>query len=186
MHAFMNRPSVPAGVRRVVIAAALGMVASSPLHSQARGDSAERGARREALERQVRERIGREVQQRLQLDETQMRKLGETNERFEAQRRLLVAEERIARTGLREEMMRGDSARHQRVGTLLDALIGVQRKRVELVEQEQHALSAFLDPVQRAKYLVMQDQTRRRMDEMRRNARRPGGRGRPGQPPRRP
>ena len=186
MRACMHPHAPSMTVRTALVAAILGIAAPSPLHAQAQGDPAERGARRQALERQVKERIGREVQERLQLDDAQMRKLGETNQRFEAQRRLLVAEERAARMGLREEMLRGDSASQERVGTLLDALIGVQRKRVELLEQEQRALSAFLDPVQRAGYLVMQEQTRRRMDEMRRRARRSGAGGRPGQPPRGP
>lgn len=186
MRAFMNPPGVSQAVRTALLAAVLGFAASNPLPAQASSDSAERGPRRQALERELRERIGREVQRRLQLDEEKMRQLGRTNERFEAQRRILVAQERAARIGLRQEMLRGDSASHERVAMLLDTLIGVQRKRVELVEQEQRALSAFLDPVQRAKYLVMQDQMRRRMDEMRRNARRPGARGRPGQPPRGP
>lgn len=161
-----------------------GAAVSTPAAAQGgRSGEGAPGARREALERRVREQIGREVQERLGLDDAQMRRLGETNQRFEEQRRLLLAEEGTARMGLREQMMRGDSANQQRVGTLLDQMLAVQRKRHDLVEQEQRALAAFLTPVQRATYLVMQDQMRRRMEEMRGRSRRPGARGRPGPPP---
>lgn len=149
------------------------------LEAQGGRAPAEHRARREALERRVRERIAAEVQDRLQLTDVQTQRLGETNRKFEERRRLLLAEERTTRMGLREQLMRGDSADQKRVGTLVDQLISVQRRRIDLVEQEQRELAGFLTAVQRATYLSMQDQMRRRMEEMRGGQRR-GGRGRPG------
>ncbi len=135
----------------------------------------EQRARREALERRVRDRIAEEVQERLGLTEAQTTRLGATNRKFEEQRRLLLAEERAGRMALREQVLRGDSADQQRVSSLVDQLIAIQRKRIDIVAQEQRELAEFLTPVQRATYLSMQDQMRRRLEEMRR-----GGPGRQG------
>jgi hypothetical protein len=133
-------------------------------------------ARRQALEQRLRQRMASVVQERLRLNDDQMRRLGEVNRDIEGQRRLLHQQEREARIGLRAEVMRGDSANQDRVSRFVDQLIDVQRRRIELLSREQRALAEFMTPVQRAKYLALQDQLRRRMEEMR---------GRPGRGPQR-
>jgi hypothetical protein len=124
-------------------------------------------ARRQALEQRLRQRMASVVQQRLGLTADQMRRLGEVNRDMEAQRRLLHQQERDVRIGLRAEVLRGDSANSDRVSRFVDQLIDVQRRRIELLSREQRALADFMTPVQRAKYLALQDQLRRRMEEMR-------------------
>ena len=174
---FLNR-----SIRITALAVAVSVGVAGSADAQAAGGRApgEAGARREALERRVRERIAEEVQQRLGLDDAQTERLGATNRKFEERRRLLLAEERTARVELRGQLMRRDSADQRRVGALVDQLLSVQRKRLDLVDQEQRELAGFLTPVQRATYLSMQDQMRRRMEEMRRGGpRRQGARGRP-------
>ena len=166
-------------LRAGMLAAALSVHAAGGAEAQA-NDGGRGGDRREALERRVRERIAEEVQQRLGLTDAQTQRLGATNRKFEERRRLLLAEERTARMALREQVIRGDSADQRRVATLVDQLISVQRKRLDVVEQEQRELAEFLTPVQRATYLSMQDQMRRRMEEMRRGA--GGGPARRGRP----
>ena len=169
-------------VRGGLLASALLVAAAGTADAQAgegRTREESRG-RREALERRVRERIAEEVQERLGLDDAQTERLGATNRKFEERRRVLLAEERTARMELRTQLVRRDSADQRRVGALIEQLLSFQRKRLELVEQEQRELAGFLTPVQRATYLSMQDQMRRRLEEMRRGgARRQGGRGRP-------
>jgi protein CpxP len=141
--------------------------------------SAAQGAGRGRLEQQVRERIGRVVQQQLGLTDAETQRLQGVNQRYEGQRRDLVRQEREARMSLRREVLRGDSADQKRTDALLGTLLEVQRKRLDLVEGEQRELARFLTPVQRAKYLALQDQMRRRVEEMRQRAaqRRPGGPG---------
>ena len=124
-------------------------------------------ARRQALEQRFRQRMAAVVQQRLNLNADQMRRLGDLNREMETQRRQLNEQERAARVGLRAEVMRGDSANQEAVARFVDQLIDVQRRRVDLLSREQRALSGFMTPVQRAQYLAMQDQLRRRMEEMR-------------------
>jgi hypothetical protein len=160
---------------------------SAPLSAQASGSgagqpAAQRGARREAgqgeralLERRVRERMARVVRQRLGLNDQQMRRLQETNRRFEGQRVDVARRERDARIRLRAELARPAAADQEAVDTLIATLLRMQRERHSLVEDEQRALRAFLTPVQRAQYLALQEQLRRRVEEARQGAARRAG-----------
>ena len=127
------------------------------------------GGGRDALEQRVRERMAQVVKQRVGVTDAQMEKIGATNRKFEEQRRILVAQERDIRMGVREEVLAGEKADQERVARLLDQMVKVQRERLSLLEQEQRDLASFLTPVQRAKYMAVQDQVRNRMDEMRQN-----------------
>ena len=143
---------------------------------------------REDLENRVRENFAAEVKKRLQLSDDQMTKLMAVNQRLDAQRRELFQQERSARTSLRTELQAGDNAANQaRVAEVLDTLLRLQRRRLELVEREQRELAAFLTPVQRARYQAFVDFMQRRMDDMsdgrgRGEGRRGGEPGTPGNP----
>ena len=156
--------------RWVLWLGALSLPASSVQAQRPVPDSASAG--RQALEQRVRQRMAAVVQQRLGLNADQMRRLGEVNRDMEGQRRQLNQQERELRTGLRAEVLRGDSANQERVARLVDQLIDVQRRRIDLVSREQRALAAFMTPTQRAQYLAIQDQLRRRMEDMRGRPRR--------------
>ena len=162
--------------RVLLLGAASLTMASSVAAQRPIPDSAPGG--RQALEQRVRQRMAAVVQQRLGLNADQMRRLGEVNRDMEGQRRTLNQQERDLRVGLRAEVLRGDSANQDRVARLVDQLINVQRRRIDLLSREQRALAAFMTPTQRAQYLAIQDQVRRRMEDMR-------GRPRRGGPPRR-
>lgn len=158
--------------RMLLLLGLLVVSASSPVEAQrAKPDSAP--ARRQALEQRVRQRTAAVVQHQLGLNAEQMRRLGEVNRDMEGQRRQLNQQERDIRVGLRAEVMRGDSANQDRVARYVDQLLDVQRRRIDLLSREQRALSAFMTPTQRARYLAIQDQMRRRMEDMR--GRRRGG-----------
>jgi hypothetical protein len=60
--------------------------------------------------------------------------------------------------------------------SLIERMLKVQRARVELLETEQQELASFLSPMQRAKYLGLEEQMRLRMQEVQ-------GRPMPGQGP---
>ena len=149
--------------RRRTWALLAALVVAVPSPSLAQGRPGDRGA----LEQRVGERAARVVQERLGLTDDQMRALQTTNRKFEAQRRQLVQRERAGRTALRDQLIAGERADPGRVSAILDTLLRVQRQRLDLLEQEQRELATFLTPVQRAQYLVLQDQMRRRVDEMR-------------------
>ena len=121
---------------------------------------------RPALEQQFKERAAKLAQQRLGLTDAQLEKLEQSNARFAPQLRQLAAQERDVRTQLRQEMTAGNSANQQHVSDLLDASIRLQKQRIAVVESEQKDLSGFLTPVQRARYIFLQAQFRKRAEEL--------------------
>jgi len=159
---------------------------------QARPDSAMQN--RAALEGQVRDRVGQMARRQLGLNDAQADKLRQTNEKFADRRRTLMEQERDIRMSLRDEMISGDSTRQKQVGDLMDRMVKSQRQRIELMESEQKELATFLTPMQRARYFGLEEQLRRRVEQMRAQAGEggrmgpgggPGGRGRmrPNGPP---
>lgn len=138
----------------------------SGLSARAQPVTAAAPRNRPALEQQFRERAARLAQQRLDLTDPQLEKLEQSNARFAPQLRQLAAQDRDIRTQLRQEMMAGNSANQQRVSDLLDASLRLQKQRIAVVESEQKDLAGFLTPVQRARYIFLQAQFRKRAEEL--------------------
>ena len=135
----------------------------------ARADSAAVASpERRQLERRLHERVLSVVRDRLQLTPEQEGKLSATNERYEQQRRALGQRERSLRLELRAQLRRADSADQKRVGELLDQTMQAQQERLDLYQKEQSDLAQFLTPVQRAKYMGLQEQMRSRVEELHR------------------
>lgn len=154
----------------VMITAAIvaGSSTSSSLPAQAqRADPLQRpGAGRQELEDRFRQRSAELVRRRLQLTDDQASRLQATNRQFEQQRMGLLARERELRRELRQQLMAGANANETRVGELLDQTMRLQRQRLEVAENEQRELSKFLKPIQRAKYFGLQNEMRKRMQEL--------------------
>lgn len=165
-------------LRTGLLALCAAMLAAAALPAQ---QVAPDNPRRAQLEEQLRMRIAGMIKERVGLDDDQLQRLGRVNEGMDTRRRALVEQERDIRIGLRQEVMLEQSSDQQRVARLLDQLLAVQRQRLELVHEEQRALAEFMTPVQRAKYMAVQEQVHRAVEEMRRNQRQPGQQ-RPGQP----
>ena len=119
------------------------------------------------IERQFRERLAEVVRKRLNLNESQMQRLGQVNDRFERERMLLLREERRARQALRAEVLAGDAADDSKVAGLLDQVIKIQRRRLDITESEQRELAQFMTATQRAKYFGIQDELRQRLEDLR-------------------
>ncbi len=124
--------------------------------------------KRAAMERLLQARINNVIRQRLALDDEQFGKLQEVANHIEDDRRTLRNDELTTRFALRQELLAGDRVNETRVGELLDKLPKFERRRVDLMEQEQRELSKFLSPSQRARYFALQDELRRNMQEMQR------------------
>lgn len=153
-----------------------------------RGQQGQTAGQRGALESQLEQRLAEMVRRELKLTDEQMRRLAEVNQRIDADRRSVLTRERRARMALRSELEGSATPNDARVSALLDEMLAVQQERVRLTQTEQRALTAFLSPVQRARYLGLQEGFRRRMEERRHEAeaaRRRGGdsKGRPGTAP---
>jgi len=125
---------------------------------------------RAQLEQQIRNRIANQLKNGLKLSDDQFAKLQATNKRFEEKRRLLLEQERDARMSMRDLMITGDTTNQAKVSAALDKMMQIQRQRFDLVEQEQKELAGYLTPMQRARFMGMQEQMRRRMDDMRAQA----------------
>lgn len=177
------------GVRSLLIVLLLSGVASAESFAQQPGPPGQRmepAPRRQLLEQRLRERTGELVRQRLQLTPDQMTKLQAANRQFEQQRAALLMKERDVRQELRKQLTSG-TADQNRVGVLLDQAMQLERQRLDLQQSEQRELARFLTPVQRAKLFGLQNEMRRRAQELRnRQPGRPGlgGKRAPIRPPR--
>jgi hypothetical protein len=120
-------------------------------------------AERERLEGALRIALARAVRERLSLSNQQATRLMDVNRRFGDDRLRLTRDELRIRRDLRQAIATGDSARSPETGRLLDGLLDVQRQRLELQQKEQTELSEFLTPEQRARYIGMMEQLRRRI-----------------------
>jgi len=160
-------------VRRAILLALVALVPLGRATAQAgvgegEGDSLGASPQRRALEDAVRGRVEQVVQQQVGLTDDQMGQLRGVNERYAAQRRDLVRQEREIRLSLRDEIQQGQQANQQHVDEMMGKLLSIQSQRVDLVRSEQKDLAKFMTPVQRVKYAAIQERLRQRLQQMRR------------------
>jgi Spy/CpxP family protein refolding chaperone len=160
--------SLGALVLMAPVLAAQGGPPSGPPGSSARRPNYDGAQRAQELERQFRERLDSLVRVRLQLTDEQHSRLREVASRTEQERRNLRGEEVRIRLALRRELMAGDKANEARVAELLDQVPVLERRRLEVSEQELKELSRFLTAVQRARYFALQEQLRWSMQDVQR------------------
>lgn len=161
---------------------ALAVAGAAPVAGAQGGSALDRSparspAERAQLEQQLRQRFATVVQQRLRLTDAQMTRLRQTNARFEQQRRDLVQQEREVRVAIRDELAADSAANQAHVADLIQRAIGLQRQRLDLVDAEQKELAQFMTPVQRARYLDLQEKIRQRVEQLRRQQQHGGGQG---------
>ena len=136
----------------------------------------ERGApgNRAQLERRFRQMLYQVTRRRVGLTDAQMNRLMPINQRFETERRGIQRQERETRLALRDAMRDSTHADQARITGYLDKLVDLQRQRVEMVAREQRDLAEFMTPLQRARYTALQEQVRRRIEQMLRQNRAQG------------
>ncbi|MCC7052251.1 MAG: hypothetical protein IT355_03225 [Gemmatimonadaceae bacterium] len=122
-------------------------------------------AERQRVEHALRQALARAVRQRLNLNDDQANKLMDVNRRFGDERLTIARNEMRIRRELRRSLAAGDSSRSPATARLLDELLESQRQRLDVQQKEQAALSEFLTPGQRARYIAMMEQLRRRIQE---------------------
>ena len=141
-------------------------VVAAPVHAQVQRPADGPPPERARLEGEVRRAFARAVRERVGLSEDQMRRLAPLTQKHEQARRALQQDERRARMALQAEL-RGSAPDTAVVARLLDTLVGIHRRRVQMIEGEHRDLATVMTPVQRARYLAVQEQVRRRMEQMR-------------------
>lgn len=155
----------------------IGLVAAAIVLSAANATAQPAGALapgRPALEQRLRQKMAMVTQQRLGLTDAQMKQLEQSNSRFTPQLTRLIASERETRQQLRFELT-SPTPNQQHVSDLIDQTISLQKQRVSIVEAEQKDLARFMTPVQRAQYVALQAEFRRRAQEMARQNAGKGG-----------
>lgn len=120
-------------------------------------------AERLRVENQLRLALAKAVRERLHLTDQQATRLMEVNRRFSDDRLIVARDEMRLRRELRLAVASGDQARSPETARLLDGLLELQRRRLDVQEKEQEELSVFLTPEQRARYIAMMEQLRRRI-----------------------
>src|SRR5207248_4751733 len=128
----------------------------------------EQRGNRVQLERQVQRMLYQMTRRRVGLTDAQMNQLLPINRRFEQQRGAIQQQERETRLALRDAMRDSGQVDQAKVSGYLDKLVQLQHQRATLIEQEQKDLAQFMTPLQRARYTALQEQVRRRVQQMRR------------------
>jgi hypothetical protein len=146
----------------VAIALASG---TAPIHAQ---EPAPTRPRLEELRRRVRERVAQRIQQDLNLTPDQMQRLRATVGTFADRRRELQAHQRALRVALGGQLRPGLTATPDSVARLTDELLDVRVRYAESFRDEQRELARYLDPVQRAKLMLLRDRLTNRAQEFRR------------------
>lgn len=125
-------------------------------------------AQRQEMERRLQERIDESVRRELHPTDEQFAKLREVASKMEGERRALRNEEMTTRFALRQELMAAEKADENKVADLLEQMPKFERRRLDLMEREQKELAKFLTPSQRARYIGLQDELRRSMQDVQR------------------
>ena len=123
---------------------------------------------RAQLEQRFQQMLFQMTRRRVGLTDVQMNQLVPVNRRFEQQRRQLQRQERETRLSLRDAMRDTAQVDQSRITGYLDRLVQLQHQRADLIEQEQRDLAQFMTPLQRARYTALQEQVRRRVEQLRR------------------
>jgi hypothetical protein len=128
----------------------------------------ERVDRRPPNAQRLQARLDSVVRVRLQLTDEQFAQLRGVATRREEDRRLLRRDEMAVRVRLRRALAAAEAVDQAAVAQLLDEIPRLERRKVELLEEEQRELARFLMPSQRARYLALQEEMRRGMLEVQR------------------
>jgi protein CpxP len=168
----MNDVRIGARVMRlarhgVILTLLLMGVVPRPAGAQARARG-ERMDRRPPSAQRLQARLDSVVRGRLQLTDEQFAQLRGVATRLEEDRRLLRRDEMAVRVRLRRALAAAEMVDQGAVAQLLDEIPRLERRKVELLEEEQRELARFLSPSQRARYFALQEEMRRGMLELQR------------------
>ncbi len=136
------------------------------------------------LRTQIEQRFSERVQQELKLTPDQATKLRASQERFGTRRRALMQQQMARRRALEDQMQPGVAANADSVRKLMDAMRDGRAEMLKIEREEDQEMGAYLNPVQRARYLHMRERLMQRVGEMRQMRREREGMGRrPGMRP---
>lgn len=121
-------------------------------------------ANRQQLVQALQRKVYQVVKTRVGLDDGQMQKLQGVNRQFAPRRKQLNEQERALRQSLRAEMTSA-SPDQQKIEQEWKQLRGLQRQRLDILDEEDAQLASFMTPLQRARYHAIQEQVRRQVEQ---------------------
>ncbi|MEP6730018.1 MAG: hypothetical protein ABJE10_05250 [bacterium] len=124
------------------------------------------GVQRQRLEQQVRQSFWKVAKQRIGFTDEQMLRVEQTSKKYDVRRRELAQQEKAQRVSLRSEMLADSAANQGAIASSLDKLHDLQRQRLDMQTEEQKELATYMTPLQRAKFLALQEQVRKRLQEI--------------------
>src|SRR5213596_1630271 len=146
------------------------------------------------LQHEFQRRWSERVRQELGLSDDQAVKLQATEGKYLQQRRDVMQRQRAVIEALRGQLQPGVAASDDSVRKLMDQRERNRQALAQLERDEDREIAGYLNPVQHARYQMMREQLRRRIQDIREQRRARGqglgprggaGRPRPGKPPRR-
>jgi len=133
---------------------------------------ARRGApnadRAAAIRAQIEERWGQRVQAELGLTDQQMDRLRTAQRANQDRHRDLNQREADLIRGVMDQLRPGVAANSDSLNRALDGIAAIRVQRAQAEQQELRDLSQFLNPVQRARLMLMRQQLMNRIDQIRR------------------
>src|SRR5688572_1991903 len=124
-------------------------------------------AQAQQLRQEIRQRWNVRVRRDLDLSDGQAAKLQGTEVRFVERRRALAERQRAVNEALRGQLRTGIAANPDSVRTLMDAREQNRATLAQLDREEDKEIGGYLNPVQHARYQMMREQLRRRIQEIR-------------------
>jgi len=121
-----------------------------------------------AIRAQIEARWGQRIQAELGLTDQQMERLRAATRANEDRHRDFNRREADLMRGVMEQLRPGVAANADSLGRSLDAIAGIRVQRAQSDQQELRDLGQFLNPVQRARLLLMRRQLMDRIDQIRR------------------
>jgi len=112
-------------------------------------------AQRRLLQRQVIERLLQNVRVQAGLTDDQFDRYQETARSSLTERNEIQRQERLLWRALEDQMRPGVAADEDSVSALIDMLIALPERRLELTRTEQREYAEFLTPVQRAQLVLI-------------------------------
>ena len=153
----------------------LSLVVAVPAAAQ--DDTASMVDRSRLLQR-IQDRFGAQVKEQLGLTDQQAARMKETTANWFLKRRDLEGQEQRARQAMASQLRPGVAANKDSVTKLIDKLLALRVSYAESFRQEDRELAAYLDPVQRAQYLVLRERLLERVQRARNERLQNGGRAR--------
>jgi len=116
---------------------------------------------------QIEARFGQRVQQELGLTDQQMERLRTAARANEDRMRDLNRRDEDMHRAVMDQLRPGVAANQDSLGRLLDGIAAARVQRAQSEQQEMRELGQFLNPVQRARLLMMRHQLAQRVNQIR-------------------